>query len=365
MRVLIGAVLLFSACAPVAQPAPASPPESSGSVTPAPSQAPASPIPESSAGATLAPTPSPAPTSGTQLKDPVVALAPTPFPIEATLALTRSQVAPGDEEAARWGVGWYLQGLDRYRDNGDFLPVSGAFGKAVAAALVESRTPGVKRTFVLESLRIEGLYRKPWGTQALADVRVTVVDRAVDGSAPDQREIGLLRLSGDRRLQVIDAWNDAAGRWFNERSADNDAGLRESIAEALGRHLRKETWVVGSPAETYYDGAAATPFKDARAAYLATFDRAATPSRTFAEVTGVVERFDTFAEISGGIATVRFATTALTTDNAGRTQRENVARRVKVFFGNWIPDVVDEEVAPGIWRSGGELALKDIDVNFA
>ena len=52
-------------------------------------------------------------------------------------------------------------------------------------------------------------------------------------------------------------------------------------------------------------------------------------------------------------------------DAAGRMQRQPVAGRVKIFMGNWIPEVVDEEVTPGVWRSGGDLALAEIDVNRA
>jgi len=343
---------LFGACAPNAQPAP--------------SQGPVTPISESSAGGTIRPTPSPAATPAARLSDPVVLLASTPFPIETTLALTRSAVAPGDEEAARWGVERYLEGLDRYRDHGDFLPVSGAFGKAVATALVESRTPGIQRKFVLESLRIESLYRKPWGTQALVDVRVAIVDRAVNRSAPDQRETGLLRLSGDRRLQVVDAWNDSTGTWFNGRTPDDPAGLRAAIAPALAWHLRRESWVIGGPVETNATNLGEShPFEKARAAYLATFDRKATVARSFAEVIGAIERHETFAEIPGGITTVRYTAMVNSIDAAGRMQRQPVAGRVKIFMGNWIPEVVDEEVTPGVWRSGGDLALAEIDVNRA
>ena len=353
MRVLIAAVLLFGACAPTARPAP----------SPEPTTATASPgAPTPIATASLTPVTPPA----ARLDDPIVTVATAPFPVVATFALTKAAVVPGDTELASRGVQYYLAGLDRYRDNGDFLPVGGAFGKAVAAALVASRTPGVKRTFVLESLRIESVYRKPWGTLALADVRVTIADHAVDGSAPDQRETGLLRLGGDdRRLSVTDSWDGAAGRWFNGHVAEDPAGLREAIAQPIGWYLRTESWVVGLPAETYFDGAGATPFQKARAAYFATFDRVATAARTFADVTATIERFDTFAEMAGGMATVRVAATLVTTDAAGRTQRQPVARRVKVFFGNWSPEVVDEEVTPGVWRSGGDLALVDLDVNRA
>lgn len=352
MRSLIAAVLMLAACAPVSQPAP----------TPVP----ATGVSEPSAGGTITPTSSPTATAAPQLSDLVVALASTPFPIEPTFVLTRSAVAPGDEEAARWGVEEYLAALDRYRDNGDHLPATGAFGKAVAAALAESRALGVQRKFLLESLRIESLYRKPWGTQALVDVRVTIVDRAVDRSSPDQREGGLLRLSGDRRLRVIDGWNDSTGRWFNGRVADDPTELRELITPALAFHLRRESWVAGGPVETNATNLGEShPFEKARAAYLATFDRAVTRSRLFTDVTGTIERHDTFAEMPGGITTVRYAAIVTTTDAAGRTQRQTVTGRVKIFMGNWIPEVVDEEVTSGVWRSGGDLALAEIDVNRA
>lgn len=48
-------------------------------------------------------------------------------------------------------------------------------------------------------------------------------------------------------------------------------------------------------------------FEKARAAYLATFDRTVTVSRLFAQVTGTIERHETFAEMPGGITTVRYA----------------------------------------------------------
>lgn len=359
MRILVATLLvLLAACAPVAQPAP------SQRETPTAPASLTSPT-EPAVSATPVPTPTPFTPPAAQLDVPVT-LAATPFPIAATFRLTRAPVAPGNEDAARWGVQRYLEGLDRYRDQGDFLPAQGEFGRAVAAALVESRTPGVKRTFVLESLKIEAMYKKPWGTQALADVRVTIVDRAVDRSAPDQRETGLLRLGGDdRRFSVIDSWDDASGRWFNGRIADNAAGLRESVEQAVGAYLRTETWLAGMPVETYFGGVDETPYQKARRAYVATFDRAATPQRTFADVTGAIERYDTFAEIPSGIATVRIGATVVSTDAAGRTQRQAVTRNLKVFFGNWTPMVIDEEVTPGVWRSGGDLALIEIDVNLA
>lgn len=362
MRLLIAAVLLFTACAPIAQPAPSQqPPTAIPTVT----AVPATPRSGPAATPSLAPTPTDVTPPAAGLDTAVVRMASDPFPVVTTFALSKSAVAPGDEELASAGVTWYLSGLDRYRDNSDFLPVSGAFGKAVAAALVASRTPGVKRTFVLKSLRIESVYRKPWGTLALVDVRVTIADHAVDGSAPDQIEAGLLRLGGDRRLSVIDSWNASTGGWFNGRGPIGSEGMGSAIAEPVAAYLHMESWLASSTTMTYFDGGGATTFQKARAAYFATFDRTAITSRTFADVTGVIERYDTFAEIAHGMATVRLAATLVTTDAAGRTQRQPVTRRVKVFFGNWAPEVVDEEVTPGVWRSGGDLALIDIDVNRA
>lgn len=303
--------------------------------------------------------------TGPRIDPPIVRIAETPFIIAPTFALTRSGIAADDEEAARFGIHWYLQGLDRYRDHGDYLPVSGNFGTAVAAALSESRTPGVQRTFVLESLRIEGVYRKPWGTRALVDVRATIVDRAVDRSAPDQRETGLLRLSGERRLQVVDAWDVVSGRWFNGRAPDDPAAVRGAVEQPIASYLHSESWLSGTPLVTHFSGAGTTPFISARSGYLATLDRTTIASRIFENVTGTIERFDTVAEIGGGMATVRVAATIVTTDATGRTERQTTARRVKVFFGNWVPEVVDEELTPGVWRSGGDLALIEIDVSRA
>jgi hypothetical protein len=358
VRVLIAVVLLLSACAPFAQPAPLQEPTTATSTS-----APATPrdIPVE----TATPETTPVVPTGPQTSAPIVRIAETPFTIAPTFALARSAIAADDEEAARFGIHWYLQGLDRYRDHGDYLPVSGNFGTAVAAALSESRTPGVQRTFVLESLRIEGVYRKPWGTRAVVDVRATIVDRALNGSAPDQRETGLLRLTGERRLQVIDAWDVASGRWFNGRAPDEAAGVGPALEQPIASFLHSESWQSGMPLVTYLTGAAMTPFLSARAAHLATFDRTTTASRSFEDVTGTIERFDTFAEIAGGMATVRVAATVVTTDATGRTERQTTGRRVKVFFGNWVPEVVDEELTPGVWRSGGDLALIDIDVSRA
>src|SRR5437870_2659013 len=120
MRTLIALVLMLAACAPVARPLP--------------SPEPASPTPTPTAAATATPSPTPATPPVARLDDPIVTVTAEPFPVVTTFALTRAAAAPSDTDLARRGVEYYLAGLDRYRDNGDFLPVGGAFGKAVAAA---------------------------------------------------------------------------------------------------------------------------------------------------------------------------------------------------------------------------------------
>lgn len=138
-----------------------------------------------------------------------VAVASDPFPIVPSLVLQRAAVEEEDENLARLGVERYIEALDRYREGGGDpaqLGLTGAFRDAVVAGIAASATPGVQRRFALESLQVERVYRKPWGTRALLEVAVTIVDRAVDGSAPDQREVGLLRMVGDRP-HVTDSWD--------------------------------------------------------------------------------------------------------------------------------------------------------------
>lgn len=56
----------------------------------------------------------------------------------------------------------------------------------------------------------------------------------------------------------------------------------------------------------------------------------------------------------------------MTTTAEGTIERARFERRVKVFlFDGWMPEVVDEEVAPGVWLSGGELALEKVDIDRA
>jgi hypothetical protein len=323
--------------------------------------------PEASAApATPAPTPIP---PAVRVEPPSVTVSTAAFPMPNTLVLQSKAIDEDRQATVRRGIERYLEALDRFRDSGatkldELWAISGHFRDVVAAGMAASATPGVKRTFALGSFRIERFLVKTWGTNALAEVTATIFDRAVDGSAPDQVETGRLRLTGDR-LTVVDGWDNANARWFNGPTPMTAATVREQIAAPIGFLLAQETWIPGSEIETALGASGETPYQRARHEYLVALDRTKTPSRTFADVTATVERYETFSEIRDGLATVRVAGTVITTDAAGQTQRAHFERGVLILFGNWIPEIVDEEIAPGRWLSGGDLALGVRDHTFA
>jgi hypothetical protein len=94
-------------------------------------------------------------------------------------------------------------------------------------------------------------------------------------------------------------------------------------------------------------------------------DRTATPWRTFEDVRATVERYETFSDIRDGLATVRVSGTIVTKSAGGAARHAPFERTLRILFGNWIPEVVDEQVTPGVWLSGGDLALAARDVNAA
>ncbi|HEX4744781.1 MAG TPA: hypothetical protein VFW12_08950 [Candidatus Limnocylindria bacterium] len=355
MRVLLIVVVLASSCVPSPAAAPSPAPTDAPSViaTEAPTATPAA----AAAPAAAAPPP---------LREPAVAVASDPFPIVSSLAL-RPSLNAEDVAHARRGVDFYLMALNNARDNGSDpaqYGLTGAFKDAVVQGLRDSATPGVKRQLVLESIRVDRFLVKPWGVPALAEVTATIVDRVVEGSGSDQRETGRLRLTGER-LRVTDAWDYVNVRWFNGLERPSPEMIRTSVGQTVASFLRFEQWAPGSPKETWREGEP-TPFSAAWTQRLVSIDRTQTVARSFEAVRATVERFDTFAEHGSGIATVRMSGTVVTVDAHGQTTRSPFERRVKAFlFGGWAPEVVDEEVAPGVWLAGGDLALHLIDVNRA
>ncbi|HEV8469246.1 MAG TPA: hypothetical protein VGR46_06525 [Candidatus Limnocylindria bacterium] len=344
--------LVMAACAiPPANP-PAAIPTQEVAATP-------SAAPSASPEAALAPS--------VNLESPKVAFAATPFPLVAS-ALRVTTIDPAAEAVVRTGLVNYLDSLDRFRETGATdrmqLYLGGRFGDAVFAGMSASVTPGVKRKFDLGSFKIDRFLVKPWGTRAVVEVTATILDKAVDGSAPDQTETGRLRMIGEKPA-VVDGWDGANRRWFNGPQVMTPDELRTDIAPTLGFLLRGESWVAGSAVETSFGAAGETPYFRARHEYLNKLDRTATPTRTFADVIATIERYETFNEIRDGVATIRLNGTVVTTDSSGRTSREPFERQARVLIGNWMPEVVDEQITAGAWLSGGELALGVRDHNFA
>jgi hypothetical protein len=319
------------------------------------------------------PVPEPVPTQSAspvvQAPDVQVALASASFPMTATLALRAVPTNDEHDGRIRIGLERYLEGLNAYRDAGAKDPsqlglgITGRFKDVVLAGMKASGTNGVKRKFAIGSFRVDRLLTKPWGTRAVAEVTATILDKAVDGSAPDQIETGRLRLVGDKPM-VIDGWDFANGRWFNGLATMTADGLRTDIVPAIASLLHAESWVPGSAFETNF-GSGETPYFAARHEYLRLLDRTKNASRTFADVVATVVRYETFKEIRDGLATVRIQGVILTNDHAGKTEREHFDRQAVVLFGNWVPEVVDEQIVAGRWLSGGDLALGIRDHNFA
>ena len=371
MRKLIFAVVaLLVSCAPVTTPQSAAPsvastPLQSGApiATTTPSET-SSSAPSPIASPTATPAPLPQPETGFDVA-PTVSVGQAVFPIMTTLRLklaTIDDVVRGD---ARWGVERYLQSIDSYRNGqSPALPITGPFLAAVSAALKESATPGVQRKFEIESLNVDHHVQKPWGTHAYVEVTVSLVDRAVNGNAPDQRETGKLRLTGDKMF-VTDGWDFDNDRWFNGFGPLPLEQVRSGVAEALQSYFWMESWTANTtpPALSWN---ASSAFQQERATRVKAAHVAGAVSQLFEGVSATIEGFETIDGIWSGIATVRVNGTRVTTNASGQTTRAPFERQVRAFIlGNWSPEVVDEQTSTGTWASGGELALDQVDVNRA
>ena len=282
------------------------------------------------------------------------------FPIMTTLRLKLAVVDETVVSAARYGVERYLESIDAYRNGtSPALPITGAFLAAVSVALKESATPGVKRHFELESMTVDRHVQKPWGTHAYVEVTATIVDRAVDGSAPDQRETGKLRLTGDK-LFVTDGWDYDNQRWFNGFAALPLDQVRAGVSEAVQNYVFQESWSQGGVPIL----SGGTPYWTARAERLRAIDTTKVTSQFFENVAATIDQFETIDGIWSGVATVHVTGTIVTTGPSGIV-RTPLDRHLRAFvLGNWSPEIVDEQVGSD-WVSGGVLALDQVDTNRA
>src|SRR5438094_4707856 len=366
MRVrVLAIVMLVSACAPVTTAPSASTPSASASPTPMEPFLPNETPVALASPSLMVETPAPyvAPPPDDPRLTPTVKVSPGVFPILTTYRTKLAVVDEGVVNLARWGVERYLSSIDSYRNGqSPVLPITGPFLVAVSAALKESATSGVQRKFEMASLSIDHHVQKPWGTHAYVDVTVSLVDRAVDGNAPDQRETGKLRLSGDK-LFVTDGWDYEHERWFNGFGPLPLDQVRIGVADAVSQYLSSETWLPNtSPSFWVVEG---SPYHRARATRMLAIDRRQVTAQLFDNVSATIERFETIDGLWSGVATVRVDGNAVTTYGSN-TVVTKLDRHVRVFLlGNWMPEVVDEQLPFRDWASGGDLALGEIDVNRA
>jgi hypothetical protein len=373
MRALaVALAVLVGACAPTATRAPetAASAEPSPAAADAPTTAPR--LPGVLPGDATAPTANPVAQPNVP-STPKVTLVPTSFPITApTGKLTPVALRPDLEGPVRFGINDYLYRLDEFRKTNSVTPLYAPlppFRDVVVNALRETARPGVVRKLEIESFRIDAAYQKPWGAYALVDVTATIRDKVVSGDAKDELETGRLRLGGENRFTVIDGWDGANGRWFNGFPTPSRAIVERDVMNMVPWYLQTETWLSNTPTQTYYGPAgSATPFAKARDEWIKSLDRAQIVSRQIEDVTAEIERFEPASELADGIATIRLNGTVVTTDPSDVTKRTPFERRVRAFLVSWgIPGglvVVDEEASPGVWRSGGNIALKEIDRQY-
>ena len=286
----------------------------------------------------------------------------------AVMTTYRLKLAAVDEDvvnAARFAVERYVNSIDQYRDGkSPALPISGSFLTAVSAALRDSATPGITRHFELESLTVDHHVQKPWGTHAYVEVTVALADRAVGGAAPDQHEVGRLRLTGDPLL-VTDGWDFDHDRWFNGFGPLPLDQVRAGVSQALTGYLAAESWSPNAPS-TWSWSVEGSPYQRARATRVLAIDRQQTTTQFFEGVNAAIEQFETIDGIWSGVATVRITGTRVTTSATGQTARAAFDRHVRIFLlGNWSPEVVDEQSSSGDWVSGGDLALAQLDTSRA
>lgn len=349
---------------------PAAAPSPSPDASPTPANAPATASP-TEPPQTPAPPPPP---RNAQVEAPAVTVRQQAFPISAQQAsIVLATPSEHAANSATFSVNEYLQRLDHHRSTGAAIDESlfrpGRFRDAVLRGIAGSAREGVQRKFELVSLRVDRVYEKPWGTQALMEVTVTIADRVVSGSGADELETGRLRLGGDRRMTVIDAWDAATGRWFDGLAPAAAERIFTEAQHAFGWYLVPEMWLPDTPVQTFHGPGGETPYSRARNALIAALDRQRITSRTLANVTATIERFDRLTEMGDGIATVRLAGTVITKSASGAEERAPFTRLVRAFrqtwgTGNGWLTVIDEQGPGGAWLSGGDLALKDIDRTF-
>ena len=129
---------------------------------------------------TIATAPSAAPEPAARIPEYPLTVSTAAFPLVPSLAL---RAAPINDDAiafVRSSIERYLDMLDHFRATGatnrNALSLSGRFRDAVFSGMKASQD--VERKFAIGSLRVDRYLVKPWGTRALAEATVTILDKA-------------------------------------------------------------------------------------------------------------------------------------------------------------------------------------------
>jgi hypothetical protein len=285
----------------------------------------------------------------------------------------------------------YLEVLDKYRSDQtspanramfESMHAPGPYTELIRQSLVASFGFGAsapqKRGFELEQLTIQHMYAKPWGRVAYIDATLTYVDRitAADGRTSTIRHVqqGRYVNQGQGMYKVTDGYDPMLGRWVDgEQPRWSALALEAEGPNAIGFFLQRESYV---PAEPYVHAAPPggrfliTAFDNARNDLLmkldASYAKGEFTARRFDDVAMRVTRFEPATFLGDGVVTV-VVTGQLLTIAAGAPARSTPVTRTLRFYritrdglnASW--QAVDEQDANGVWLSGGDLALAEID----
>jgi len=383
----LAVIALASACAaPAAIPGdsvPSSAPTETSSPTAAPTIAPTA--------TTLVRTPEPIPTGAPQSSPPPVTTVSQTFGLGTAVALIEV-VGPyrtSAETDLRSWVPMYLDALDKYRSDPmganrgllDLVYAPGPYAEFVRQSLQASvgpqPTPGTQRRFELGQLTIQHMYAKPWGRVAYIDAALTYLDRVTEagGKTSTLQHAQQARFvnQGHGMYKVIDGYDPMIGRWVDgEQPRWSSLALEAEAAFPVGWYLQRESYV---PAEQYPHAGAPgsywliTAYDRARNDLLnqldASYAKKEFTTRRFDDVSVRISRFEPATFLGDGVVTVVVNARLVTT--AGGPERSTPVTRTLRFYRitrdglntNW--QAVDEQGANGVWLSGGNLELAEID----
>ncbi len=349
--------------------------------------------PTESAVATPNRTYEPGPTPPPQASVPATRVVSQTFSLGATTALIEvvGRYRTDTEGMLRNWMPSYLEVLDKYRSDQtspsnramfDSMHAPGPYTELIRQSLFASFGFGTsapqKRGFELEQLTIQHMYAKPWGRVAYIDATLTYVDRitAADGKTSSIRHVQYGRYvnQGQGMYKVIDGYDPMLGRWVDgEQPRWSALALEAEGPNAIGFFLQRESYV---PAEPYVHAAPPggrfliTAFDNARNDLLtkldASYAKGEFMTRRFDDVTMRITRFDPATFLGDGVVTV-VVTGQIVTMASGASARSSPVTRTLRFYritrdglnASW--QAVDEQDPSGVWLSGGDLALAEID----